>query len=51
MAIITDMNPAGTSIPCSEEVRRRVKAEKRGGETYDELLQKMVEQYEPKNEC
>jgi len=34
-------------IPCSRATRRLVKAQKRGGESYDELLQKMVRQYEP----
>jgi hypothetical protein len=34
-------------IPCSTEVRQLVKAQKRGGESYDSLLRKMAEQYEP----
>lgn len=36
-----------TRIPCSRETRRLVKAQKRGGESYDSLLRKMVEQYDP----
>jgi len=36
-----------TRIPCSRETRQLVKAQKRGGEYYDSLLRKMVEQYEP----
>jgi hypothetical protein len=35
-------------IPCSRETRRLVKQQKRGGENYDSVLQKMVEQYDPK---
>lgn len=34
-------------IPCTRSTRQLVKAHKTGGETYDELLQRMVEQYEP----
>jgi hypothetical protein len=34
-------------IPCSRETRRLVKQRKRGGENYDSLLRKMVEQYDP----
>ena len=34
-------------IPCSRETRRLVKSQKRGGERYEELLQKMVKQYDP----
>lgn len=46
----SDVEPVsgrGTKIPCSHETRKLVKAQKRGGETYDELLPKMVEQYDP----
>lgn len=39
--------PAKTSIPCSEEALELVKAQKRGGESYDRLLRKMVSQYDP----
>lgn len=38
-----------TRIPCSCETRQLVKALKRGGESYDALLRKKVEQYEPAN--
>mgnify|MGYP007039254477 FL=1 len=34
-------------IPCTEETRELVKAQKRGGESYDSLLRKMVSQYDP----
>jgi hypothetical protein len=37
----------GTKIPCTHETRELVKAQKCGGETYDELLPKMVDQYDP----
>jgi hypothetical protein len=46
----SDVEPAGgrgTKIPCSHKTRALVKGQKRGGETYDELLPKMVEQYHP----
>lgn len=46
----SDVAPAsgeGTKIPCSTETRELVKAQKVGGETYDELLPKMAEQYDP----
>ena len=33
-------------IAVSPETRNLVRSKKRGGETYDELLQKMLEQYE-----
>jgi len=36
-----------TRIPVSSETRDTVRACKRGGESYDELLQKMAEQYQP----
>jgi len=39
--------PAETAIPCSRDVRDLVKAEKRGGESYNCLLEKMVSQYDP----
>lgn len=34
-------------IYCSSAVREQVKAQKRGGETYDDVLRKMVSQYDP----
>lgn len=36
-----------TRLPCSKEARELVAAQKRGGETYDSVLRKMVEQYDP----
>lgn len=36
-----------TRIPCSQRTRELVKEQKRGGESYDELLRKMAAQYEP----
>lgn len=39
--------PTNSSIPCSKRIRDMVKAKKRGGQTYDELLELMVKQYEP----
>lgn len=34
-------------IACSRQTRQLVKAKKRGGESYDELLRKMTRQYDP----
>lgn len=34
-------------IAVTAETRDRVRSQKRAGETYDKLLQKMVEQYDP----
>lgn len=36
-----------TRIPCSRETRRLVKSQKRAGEAYEDLLRKMVRQYNP----
>lgn len=36
-------------IPCSRDTLDLVKSQKRGGETYDELLQKMAKQYDPRD--
>ncbi|WP_422656521.1 DUF7557 family protein [Natronomonas sp.] len=36
-----------SSIPVSDETRRRIKACKRAGETYDDLLTRMADHYEP----
>lgn len=38
---------AKSRIPVSRSTRELVKAQKRGGETYDDLLRQMVEQYDP----
>jgi hypothetical protein len=36
-----------TTIPVSKDTRKMVQSLKRGGEHYDDLLQKMADQYEP----
>lgn len=36
-----------TRIPVSHATRELIKAQKRGGETYDDLLRSMVAQYDP----
>lgn len=36
-----------TRVPCSRGTRKQLRRYKRGGETYDELFQKMMEQYDP----
>jgi hypothetical protein len=38
---------AETRVPCSTETRDRLRAAKRGGDTYDDLFRKMLEQYDP----
>lgn len=38
---------ATSRIPVTEQTRKLVKAQKVGGQTYDELLRQMVEQYDP----
>jgi cytochrome c-type biogenesis protein CcmH/NrfF len=38
---------ADARIAVSSETRRLVRDQKRGGETYDEVLRKMVSQYDP----
>lgn len=40
---------AETRIPCSRATRDLIKDQKRGGESYDSLLRKMVAQYKPVN--
>jgi hypothetical protein len=45
------MNADETRIPCSKRTRERyIKPLKRGGESYDELLRKMAEQYDPEDQ-
>lgn len=34
-------------VPVATETRKLLAAQKRGGETYDNLLHKMIEQYNP----
>lgn len=42
------MSASETRIPCSMETREQyLKPLKRGGETYDALLRKMADQYNP----
>ena len=38
-----------TRLPCSKETRSKIAAMKRGGETYDSVLRKMVAQYDPED--
>lgn len=40
-------NSLSARIPCTSETRDLVRAQKRDGESYDILLQKMVDQYNP----
>lgn len=41
------MNNASSRIPCTTETRERIKALKRGGDTYEDVLRKMIGQYDP----
>lgn len=41
------MSDSETTIGISRDTKRIVQAQKRGGETFDALLRKMAEQYEP----
>jgi hypothetical protein len=47
MSAIPMSSKSETSIPVSKDTRKKVKACKRSGEHYDDLLQKMVDQYDP----
>jgi len=38
---------AETRVPCSRDTREQLRSYKRGGESYDSVLQKMIEQYDP----
>jgi hypothetical protein len=40
-------NATATRLPCSRETRSLVANQKRGGESYDSVLQKMAKQYDP----
>jgi hypothetical protein len=40
---------ADTRLPISTETRERLRTQKRGGESYDDLLQKMIDQYDPES--
>lgn len=44
---MTYMTATQTRVPCSYDTHHRLKRAKRGGETFDELLQKMLHQYDP----
>lgn len=37
-----DDSPYGTSIPIGEETRDRLRAEKVGGETYDDVIRRLL---------
>lgn len=41
------MNMTDSRIAIRKETRDLVKSQKRGGETYDSLLRKMIDQYDP----
>lgn len=38
---------AETRVPCSRDTREQLRECKRGGESFNSLLQKMIEQYDP----
>lgn len=38
---------AETRVPCSVETRDKLRAAKRGGQTFDELFRSMLDQYDP----
>ncbi|AHG05426.1 hypothetical protein HALDL1_16575 [Halobacterium sp. DL1] len=40
---------ANARIAVSTETRNLVRSLKRGGETYDQVLQRMADQYDPEN--
>jgi hypothetical protein len=42
-----ESNATETRIPCSRSTRDLVRSLKRGGESYDDLLEKMAKQYDP----
>lgn len=46
-ACVFGMGQSETTIGVSRETKAVVEAQKRGGETFDSLLRKMAEQYEP----
>lgn len=47
MLFIESMARQKTSIGLRPETKELVRSQKRGGETYDELLRKMAYQYDP----
>lgn len=40
-------NASETRVPCSKDTRKRLWNAKQGGETFDSLFNRMLEQYEP----
>ena len=38
---------AAAFVYCSAETKKLVRRQKQGGETYDELLRRMVQEYDP----
>lgn len=47
LTMATSQRNTDARIAVSSETRDLVRSQKRAGETYDELLRKMVEQYDP----
>lgn len=45
---MSETEPRYTSIPVSPATRERLKRMKRGGESWDDLLTKMGERYDPR---
>lgn len=43
----TSTSPVWTSLPVHRPTLQRIKHLKHGGESYDDLLRKMVDQYDP----
>lgn len=43
------MSQNRTSVKIDKSVRDRLKSQKKGGETYNQLIDKMVKQYDPQN--
>lgn len=44
---MTSQIASETRVPCSYSTRNHLQSLKRGGETYDKLFRKMIEQYDP----
>lgn len=47
MGVCPRSDMSETSIPCSERVRDELRKLKRGGESWDSLLEKMRDEYDP----
>jgi hypothetical protein len=41
------MSADNTSIKLDRQIRDRLRAQKRGGENYNQLIDKMIDQYDP----